>query len=185
MLPTVAVIIDSIYNNFSIYLPYFLLFVIPVSYLALLPLHNKLPRQPKVAKTITPTKTVVLSSDSQTSTDSTSTIDESRAKNVSTNRLNGDDTDICHDDDFVVTSNEIKTKNPVNSSSSSSNTSTPTTALLAVKTTSIKGTDDNDYDDMMNVWKCNCYSGQQFLPKSIFGNMEAILKMGTGECYHK
>lgn len=39
-------------------------------------------------------------------------------------------------------------------------------------------------DNNMDVWNCKCFTGQ-FLPKSIFGNMEAVLKMGTGECYHK
>lgn len=32
-------------------------------------------------------------------------------------------------------------------------------------------------------WRCACEGG--FLPPGMFGNMEAVLKMGSGQCYHK
>jgi hypothetical protein len=34
-----------------------------------------------------------------------------------------------------------------------------------------------------NNWRCACDGG--FLPPGMFGNMEAVLKMGSGQCYHK
>lgn len=34
-----------------------------------------------------------------------------------------------------------------------------------------------------NSWRCACEGG--FLPPGMFGNMEAVLKMGSGQCYHK
>jgi hypothetical protein len=34
-----------------------------------------------------------------------------------------------------------------------------------------------------NNWRCACDGG--FLPPGMFGNMEAVLKMGAGQCYHK
>jgi hypothetical protein len=32
-------------------------------------------------------------------------------------------------------------------------------------------------------WRCACEGG--FLPPGIFGNAEAVLRMGSGQCYHK
>jgi heme/copper-type cytochrome/quinol oxidase subunit 2 len=40
-------------------------------------------------------------------------------------------------------------------------------------------------ETIMSSWKCSCDTNGQFLPKSIFGNMDAIIKMGSGQCYHK
>ena len=31
-------------------------------------------------------------------------------------------------------------------------------------------------------WRCACEGG--FLPPNIFGNMEAVVRMGGGQCYH-
>ena len=31
-------------------------------------------------------------------------------------------------------------------------------------------------------WRCTCEGG--FLPPNIFGNMEAVVRMGGGQCYH-
>ena len=77
------------------------------------------------------------------------------------------ETKITHEKDQLVNDND---KNNV------------TSASIPASTITATGGDDNN---SMDIWKCNCFSGQQFLPKSIFGNMEAVLKMGTGECYHK
>jgi hypothetical protein len=38
------------------------------------------------------------------------------------------------------------------------------------------------YNDKSN-WRCACEGG--FLPPGLFGNMESVLKMGSGQCYHK
>lgn len=32
-------------------------------------------------------------------------------------------------------------------------------------------------------WRCACDGG--FLPPGMFGNVEAVLRMGSGQCYHK
>ena len=82
------------------------------------------------------------------------------------------------DDDVILSPNKVRTTNGrfiMNSSNNNTSTTIPTPATTAI---------DTD-DTIIDEWKCNCFSGQQFLPKSIFGNMEAVLKMGTGECYHK
>lgn len=34
-----------------------------------------------------------------------------------------------------------------------------------------------------NNWRCACEGG--FLPPGMFGNAEAVLRMGSGQCYHK
>jgi hypothetical protein len=36
----------------------------------------------------------------------------------------------------------------------------------------------------ISIWKCKCDIGNQFLPPSIFGNMNNVLRMGSGQCYH-
>jgi hypothetical protein len=69
-----------------------------------------------------------------------------------------------------------------------------TTTLIDIppNTTDKKNDNDTISDSTMmidttsinNTWNCSCANGQ-FLPKSIFGNMDAILKMGSGQCYHK
>lgn len=35
----------------------------------------------------------------------------------------------------------------------------------------------------VNNWRCACSDG--FLPPGMFGNAEAVLRMGSGQCYHK
>ena len=34
-----------------------------------------------------------------------------------------------------------------------------------------------------NNWRCACEGG--FLPPNMFGNMESVVRMGGGQCYHK
>jgi cytoskeletal protein RodZ len=34
-----------------------------------------------------------------------------------------------------------------------------------------------------STWRCACEGG--FLPAGMFGNAEAVLRMGSGQCYHK
>jgi hypothetical protein len=34
-----------------------------------------------------------------------------------------------------------------------------------------------------NQWRCACAGG--FLPPGMFGNVEAVFQMGTGQCFHK
>ena len=34
-----------------------------------------------------------------------------------------------------------------------------------------------------NQWRCACEGG--FLPPGMFGGVEAVMRMGTGQCYHK
>jgi hypothetical protein len=38
-------------------------------------------------------------------------------------------------------------------------------------------------NDSISSWRCACEGG--FLPPGLFGNMESVLKMGSGQCYHK
>ena len=45
------------------------------------------------------------------------------------------------------------------------------------------GPDDDDDRRGINNWRCACESG--FLPPGIFGNLEGIVAMGSGQCYHK
>ncbi len=51
-----------------------------------------------------------------------------------------------------------------------------------------KNNDDQDENILSdnNTWRCACESG--FLPPGLlksFGGMEAMMRMGTGQCYHK
>jgi hypothetical protein len=48
----------------------------------------------------------------------------------------------------------------------------PTTTSAAAATTTTT----------TNNWRCVCEQG--FLPPGMFGNAEAVLRMGTGQCYH-
>jgi len=41
---------------------------------------------------------------------------------------------------------------------------------------------NNKNNNKRNNWKCACEGG--FLPPSMFGNMEAVIRMGGGQCYH-
>lgn len=49
--------------------------------------------------------------------------------------------------------------------------------------------DDNDEDDLFKMndqWRCACEGG--FLPPGMlksFGGAEAMMRLGTGQCYHK
>jgi hypothetical protein len=56
-----------------------------------------------------------------------------------------------------------------------------TRAASSVTVTGTSSFDKKDSND--NKWRCACTGG--FLPPGMFGNMEAVLKMGTGQCYHK
>lgn len=46
--------------------------------------------------------------------------------------------------------------------------------------------DDEDLFQMNDTWRCACENG--FLPPGMlktFGNAEAMIRLGTGQCYHK
>jgi hypothetical protein len=43
--------------------------------------------------------------------------------------------------------------------------------------------EEEDLFAMNNNWRCACEGG--FLPPGMFGGAEAVLRMGTGQCYHK
>ena len=38
-------------------------------------------------------------------------------------------------------------------------------------------------DNSTTTWRCACEGG--FFPPGMFGNTEAVLRMGSGQCYHK
>jgi hypothetical protein len=60
-----------------------------------------------------------------------------------------------------------------------------TSSDLTTTTTSSQGTllSNNNYESTTtNNWRCVC--GQGFLPAGMFGNAEAVLRMGSGQCYH-
>ena len=38
-------------------------------------------------------------------------------------------------------------------------------------------------DDRRGSWRCACEGG--FLPPHMFGNVESVVRMGSGQCYHK
>ena len=180
MFPTT--IID--YEHIRYVRPFYLLllFVIPLCYVLLL---QQRPQQPRQSTTATTTTTTTSSSSTSTtvappdskeneSAGTRPSMTSSTSNRNSDNRKDNDDmilppieTKIAYEKDQLVSDND---KNNV------------TSANIPASTTTITGGDDNN---SMDIWKCNCFSGQQFLPKSIFGNMEAVLKMGTGECYHK
>lgn len=50
------------------------------------------------------------------------------------------------------------------------------------KTSTTTATENSD-DDSSRHWRCACEGG--FLPPGLLGNMESVLKMGAGQCYHK
>ena len=43
--------------------------------------------------------------------------------------------------------------------------------------------EEEDLFAMNNNWRCGCEGG--FLPPGMFGGAEAVMRMGTGQCYHK
>lgn len=61
----------------------------------------------------------------------------------------------------------------------------------AITTTLVSGEDDKDEKDLFqlntnNQWRCACNGG--FLPPGLlksFGSAEAVMRLGTGQCYHK
>jgi hypothetical protein len=60
-----------------------------------------------------------------------------------------------------------------------------TSSDLITTTTSSQGTllsNNNFASTTTNNWRCVC--GQGFLPSGMFGNAEAVLRMGSGQCYH-
>jgi cytoskeletal protein RodZ len=162
MIPKVAAIIDSIYNGTSFF--FVLIFVLPLFYLLL----QQLPRQPKVPTTST---TVATPSDSK---DNKFPITDESSATTTPRGIKSDDLD----DDVILSPNKNETTNET-SDRFVNNTNNGTSAAIPASATTAQDTDQG-----MDLWKCNCFAGQQFLPKSIFGNMEAVLKMGTGECYH-
>jgi len=38
-------------------------------------------------------------------------------------------------------------------------------------------------NDRRGSWRCACEGG--FLPPHMFGNVESVVRMGSGQCYHK
>ena len=43
--------------------------------------------------------------------------------------------------------------------------------------------EEEDLFAMNKNWRCGCEGG--FLPPGMFGGAEAVMRMGTGQCYHK
>ena len=140
-----------------------LLFIVPLTYLMLR--QRQLTRQQATTTAATNVAPIDYKNDATIS--ATSILTKSTKQNDSTSRYNDDL--ILPPSTVTTTTGELESK-------------TNDTVTIADDTVTIADTVDTD---SMAVWKCNCFSGQQFLPKSIFGNMEAVLKMGTGECYHK
>lgn len=179
---TTVVIIDSICNIRTFHLV--LLFVIPLFYLLLRQRQRKPP--PPRQSTLATTSTTNVPLDSIRKDGSTAEISSSALPTMnydSTGGSSGSSTRKSNALDATESPDTIKAVQRedrlVNSSSKDSVTTGTKCTIVASDTT--KAAVDTDSIDK---WKCSCFAGQQFLPKSIFGNMEAVLKMGTGECYH-
>jgi hypothetical protein len=66
---------------------------------------------------------------------------------------------------------------PIPSNDTSSDRTTTTTSSQGILLF------NNNYaSTTTNNWRCVC--GQGFLPAGMFGNAEAVLRMGSGQCYH-
>ena len=65
--------------------------------------------------------------------------------------------------------------------------SAPTKESSQKKSSSkVNGMDMEDFDRPNDQWKCSCEAG--FLPPGLlksFGAAEAVMRLGTGQCYHK
>jgi len=80
--------------------------------------------------------------------------------------------------------------NPITSNASSSTTSYTVESSVDDNNKNTKDTaavdkdrtKSNNNNNNNNNWRCACDGG--FLPPNIFGNMEAVVRMGGGQCYH-
>lgn len=59
----------------------------------------------------------------------------------------------------------------------------PNTANASSTLNYVENSTRRDKESGNNNWRCACEGG--FLPSSMFGNMEAVVRMGGGQCYHK
>ena len=185
---TTVVIIDGICNIRTFHL--ILLFVIPLFYLVLRQRHSPPPPPSPSMMTLLATTNFTTNVPLDTrnkNDDSTVEISSSALPTMNDDTIGDSSGCIVRKTrtlDATVSPAKIEAARRqdrlVNSSSNDSVT-TDTKLTTATASDTTRATVDTDSIDK---WKCNCFAGQQFLPKSIFGNMEAVLKMGTGECYH-
>lgn len=183
---TAVVIIDGICNIRTFHLV--LLFVIPLFYFVLRQRHSPPPPPPSMTLLATTNSTTNVPLDTRNKNDdSTAEISSSALPTMNDDTIGGSSGSIVRKTRTLgatassATIEAAQRQDRLVNSSSNDSITTGTKFTTATASDTTKATVDTD---SLDKWKCNCFAGQQFLPKSIFGNMEAVLKMGTGECYH-